>query len=106
MSYRDGNEIVKPLDKYLVNALKKYKEKLGILPERIVMYCDGVGEGQIKVIKAQEIDPIMKTLQRIYGYEGKKPQFAYIVVNKSVNSRFFKIIGNQHANPRPGTGEF
>jgi aubergine-like protein len=103
MEYRTGNEMVQNLDKYISEALKMYVESCKELPERIVMYRDGVGEGQIATVDEQEIQPIMRTLTRIYG--DKTPKFAYIVVNKRVNARFFKKSGPSHVNPRPGTGE-
>lgn len=102
MSYRDGNEMVENLDKYLVEALAVYKKNIGAFPEKIVMYRDGVGEGQIDTVEAQEVDPIRRTLKRIYGSEDVK--FAYVIVNKRVNARFFKKTGQGQAmNPRPGT---
>jgi aubergine-like protein len=106
MEYKDGNEMVQNLDKYISEALKMYVGLCKELPERIVLYRDGVGEGQIATVDAQEVQPILKTLTRIYGEKKKTPNFAYIVVNKRVNARFFKKTGSGHINPRPGTGEF
>lgn len=103
MEYKDGNEMVAGLDKYLSQAIKEYKDTCGELPARIVMYRDGVGEGQIATVEHQEVNPILKTLTRIYSAEGKTPLFAYIVVNKRVNARFFKKSGTHRINPRPGT---
>lgn len=105
MEYRDGNEMVQNLDRYLGEACKQYKELHKELPDRIVMYRDGVGEGQIKTVEAQEVNPIINLLERIYKQEGKTPKFAYIIVNKRVNARFFKKVGRNHVNPRPGTGK-
>lgn len=106
MEYRDGNEMVANLDTYLTAALEMYVDLLKELPERIVMYRDGVGEGQIATVEEQEIRPIMKTLKRIYAVKNLEPKFAYIVVNKRVNARFFKQThqGN-FCNPVPGTGK-
>lgn len=98
--------MVESIDRYFVEACRMYKEICNELPDRIVLYRDGVGEGQIKVIEEQEIRPILDTLTRIYAVENRTPKFAYIVVNKRVNARFFKKIGSeQYINPRPGTGK-
>lgn len=105
MEYRDGNEMVANIDRYLTEALQMYKNIHKCLPERIVMYRDGVGEGQIATVEAQEVNPIIKTLERIYASEKATPKFAYIIVNKRVNARFFKKTGHNFVNPRPGTGK-
>lgn len=103
MSYADGNEMVQNLDIYLKKAIEMYKRLCKALPERIIMYRDGVGEGQVPTVTEQEVNPIRKTLERIYALEGSKPNFAYIIVNKRVNARFFKKTPHQYVNPRPGT---
>ena len=103
MSYKDGNEMVDNLNLYLDEALKCYKKIIGAYPEKIVMYRDGVGEGQIDTVQHQEVDPICRTLKRIYG-NSEEVKFAYIIVNKRVNARFFKKTAHGQAmNPRPGT---
>lgn len=105
MEYRDGNEMVANLDRYLTDALAMYKDIHKSLPERIVFYRDGVGEGQIATVEAQEVNPIQNNLGKIYAKEGASLKFAYIIVNKRVNARFFKKTGPSYVNPRPGTGK-
>ena len=34
-----------------VDALKRYKEVNGQLPERIIVFRDGVGDGQLEMVK-------------------------------------------------------
>lgn len=99
MEYRDGNEMVAELDKYLNIALQTYHEKCGSFPERIVFYRDGVGEGQVEYIMTQEVIPMMELLKKSY----KDTKFAYILVNKRTNARFFKQVGDRYINPKPGT---
>lgn len=103
MEYRDGNEMVQGLDQYLHSAMQKYETICGALPERIVFYRDGVGEGQLATVNAQEVEPILQTLKKVYGNAGKKPRFAYVIVNKRTNARFFKKDDSNYSNPRPGT---
>jgi aubergine len=102
MEYRDGNEMVEGLDRYLRAALEKFIKVHQALPERIVFYRDGVGEGQIETVNAKEVQPIIRTLEDVYK---EKPQrFAYIIVNKHSNARFFKPSGEKSfVNPPPGT---
>lgn len=103
MEYKDGNEMVQGLDSYLKIAMEKYKKICDAYPERIVFYRDGVGEGQLPTVNAQEVQPILETLGKVYSAIGKTPRFAYIIVNKRTNARFFKKEGGNFANPRPGT---
>jgi len=100
MEYKDGNEMVKELDKYVQIAIKKYSAACGSYPERIVFYRDGVGEGQLEYIMNQEVIPMQQMLTKFYDNE---PKFAYVLVNKRTNARFFKPMGNGYINPRPGT---
>ena len=58
----------------------------GKLPGRIIVYRDGVGDGQIPLVKEQEIGEIKK----IFKEQEFEPAFTYVVVSKRVNSRFFK----------------
>ena len=99
--YKDGNEMNKKLADHMTQALKIYKETCDALPEKILFYRDGVGEGQIKYVENQEIEPLMKKLTALYG--GTLPKLAYIIVNKRTNTRMFKKSAAIYTNPKPGT---
>lgn len=100
--YKDGNAMNRGLAENMKKALDIYKETCGALPDRILFYRDGVGEGQIQYVKKQEIEPLMGKLTAMY--DGVAPKLAYIIVNKRVNTRLFKRIGTgPFLNPKPGT---
>lgn len=99
--YRDGNEMNNGLAHQMKQALSIYQETCGALPEKILFYRDGVGEGQIQYLKDKEISPLMAKLKAIYG--DQDPKLAYIVVNKRTNTRMFKKAGSSYVNPKPGT---
>jgi aubergine len=103
-SYRDGNEMNIGLANHMAKALEIFKETSGgVLPERILFYRDGVGEGQIRYVEEQEVKPLMKKLKEIYGNSGT-PKLAYIIVNKRTNTRLFKqATATTFINPKPGT---
>lgn len=100
-SYQNGNEMNHQLAHHMKKALETYKKACGTLPEKIIFYRDGVGEGQIQYVHEKEIKPLLQELKKVYCDE--EPKLAYIIVNKRTNSRFFKKLGSMHTNPKPGT---
>lgn len=100
-SYQNGNEMNVGLAQHMKKALDIYKEESGCLPEKILFYRDGVGEGQIQHVKKQEVEPLIAKLREVYGDDD--PKLAYIIVNKRTNTRLFKSVGSSMNNPKPGT---
>ena len=47
MFQHSGQELADNLKECMSNALRKYHEVNGGLPDRIVVYRDGVGDGQV-----------------------------------------------------------
>ncbi|XP_037960636.1 protein aubergine-like [Teleopsis dalmanni] len=80
-------------------ALKAYKDEHGTLPERIVFYRDGVGDGQLHQVVNTELNHLRMKAQEIYEAAGKHERLAFIIVSKRLNTRLF--IKNN--NPPPGT---
>merc|ERR1712025_1034475 len=85
----------------IAKALRKYNELNNCLPGRIIMYRDGVGDGQIPYIVDHEIAAIKKSFMQAYKTEDKL-KFTYIIVSKRINTRLFKMNG-QPSNPPSGT---
>ncbi|KAL4223114.1 Piwi-like protein 1 [Mactra antiquata] len=83
-------------------ALEKYHEVNGCLPERIIVYRDGVGDGQLAAVSEHEV-PQMLTAFKKAGGESYSPKVAVVVVKKRINSRFFARAGPGVTNPPPGT---
>lgn len=46
-AHKEGEELSNYIGVHMAAALHEYKEANGTLPERIVMYRDGVGDGQV-----------------------------------------------------------
>jgi len=44
---------------FIVDALKKYHAVNGSLPNRIIVYRDGVGDGQLPVVVEHEVNQII-----------------------------------------------
>jgi aubergine-like protein len=83
---------------YFAGALHKYKEyNKGALPQRIVIYRDGVGEGDIPYVYEYEVELLKRELNNMYG--GQPFKLAFIIVTKRINTRLFL----KDDNPPPGT---
>ncbi|XP_039756127.1 piwi-like protein Ago3 [Pararge aegeria] len=85
----------------VVDALQHYLRVNGRLPDRIIIYRDGVGDGQLKLIQDYEI-PQMQISISCFD-DNYKPSITYIVVQKRINTRIFLKQGKEFANPDPGT---
>lgn len=97
-----GTELSDGLKRCMTGALSRYKQVNGKLPERIIVFRDGVGDGQLEMVKGYEIKQMWDCM-RAAGYP-KKPAFSFIVVKKRVNARFFAQGGREGLqNPPPGT---
>ena len=67
----------------MAKAIGRYREANGKLPSRIIMYRDGLGEGQIEYAKDKEIVAIKKVFK-----DNDMPdiKFTFIVVSKRINT--------------------
>lgn len=85
-----------------IKALRQYSECNGkALPQRIIVYRDGVGEGQIEFVKQDEIQMLKSAIKENFNYD---PMFTFIIVSKRINTRFFKDNnGSAPTNPTSGT---
>ncbi|GLG94082.1 Piwi-like protein Ago3 [Gryllus bimaculatus] len=87
-------------------ALKKYLEASGFYPDRIIMFRDGVGDGQLKMTQEFEVPQLLQS----FGDLGLsyKPKLTVVVCQKRIMTRIFSVQGNLGCNPRlqnplPGT---
>jgi len=89
----------------IAKGMRKYAEENGgNLPERIIMYRDGVGDGQIDYVVEHEIAAIEKVFktQGLNVDDPTKFKFTYIIVSKRINTRFFKNDPKGPSNPPSG----
>ena len=61
-----------------------------------------MGDGQIPYVVDHEVKAIHDTLINA-GIEEKNVKFAFIVVNKRINTKFIQKVGGNHSNPPSGT---
>lgn len=70
------------------------------LPEKIVVYRDGVSEGQLKMVENYEIPQLFKCFETFPSYE---PKLVFIVVQKRITTTLYSVTSNSFGSPPPGT---
>lgn len=96
----NGEELSNSFSFNIVKALKEYQILHGYIPNRILIYRDGVGDGQLPYVFEHEVEMIKAKLEPIYKSQGMPLKLAFIIVSKRINTRVFTGRG---ANPVPGT---
>ncbi|XP_030382554.1 protein argonaute-3 [Scaptodrosophila lebanonensis] len=89
-------EIVNGLTSSFEAALRYYKIRNGYFPESVVIYRDGVGDGQLNLCANYEIPQFDAVCSNHIN-------ITYIIVQKRVNTRFFLENKLNFDNPLPGT---
>ncbi|XP_071774763.1 piwi-like protein 2 [Centroberyx gerrardi] len=84
----------------LLAALQKYYEVNHNLPEKIVVYRDGVSDGQLKMVELYEIPQLLKCFQTFPSYE---PKLVFIVVQKRITTTLYSCATDRFGTPPPGT---
>ncbi|KAM8866343.1 piwi-like protein 1 isoform 1-T2 [Synchiropus picturatus] len=96
-----GQEIMDGLKMPLKAALKDYLKFNNSLPSRIIVYRDGVGDGQLHSVVHYEVAQILESIKSM-GPD-YTPKLSVVVVKKRINTRLFAHIKGSLSNPPPGT---
>ena len=95
-----GQEIMDNICSSVITCVEGYKKANKILPKKILFYRDGVGEGQIDIVKKDEIAKIKAGLEQKYGKHC--PALSVVLVTKRINDRFFTKSKKSLENPDNG----
>jgi len=100
-------EMITELEVMMQERLDAYRKKSKVLPTRIIVYRDGVSEGQFNTVVEQELPQIKKAFKK-YGNPKQPylPKVSIIICGKRHHTRFFPTeagFSDQNGNPRPGT---
>uniref|UniRef100_A0A8D2LAP3 Piwi like RNA-mediated gene silencing 2 n=1 Tax=Varanus komodoensis TaxID=61221 RepID=A0A8D2LAP3_VARKO len=93
-------EIVDSLKVCLVGSLQKFHEVNHCLPEKIVVYRDGVSDGQLKIVGSYEIPQLEKCFEAFENYE---PKMVVFVVQKKISANIYSAATGNFTTPLPGT---
>lgn len=95
-------EMVSELADMLHSRLLLWKKRNISYPENILVYRDGVSEGQYEMVLNQELPLLREACTRIPMYHEKLPRLTVIIVGKRHHTRFYAP-GTVQPNPLPGT---
>ena len=98
-------EMVSTLQVMTEERLEAWIKKNGRGPAKILIYRDGVSEGQYKTVLDEELGRIREACKEIYGANAL-PQITIVVVGKRHHTRFYptKAANADHrGNPKNGT---
>ncbi|KAI3570605.1 putative RNA interference and gene silencing protein [Fusarium oxysporum f. sp. albedinis] len=90
-------------------GLWKTKGKHAALPENILIYRDGVSEGQYDMVVSQELPQLRRACEQMYPAADTKkglPRFTIIVCGKRHKTRFYPTTEqdcDRSGNTKPGT---
>lgn len=102
-SKADSHDKLDELSSNLVDnmaaALKNYKRLNKDYPRRVVLYRDGVSDGQIDHVFRVELAAVKKVVEDL----NTGIMLTMIIVNKRVGARFFMRTSTGFENPSPGS---
>lgn len=101
-------EMITELKSMMEERLKLYQKKnSNKLPRRIIVYRDGVSEGQFNIVVQEELPEIIKSFEAFgNAKQPYRPKITIVICGKRHHTRFFPTDGqsaDQNGNPRPGT---
>ncbi|KAG9307964.1 ribonuclease H-like domain-containing protein [Chiua virens] len=101
-------EMITNLKDMMIDRIKLFQKKnSGKLPERILVYRDGVSEGQFNIVRVEE-RPLMFEAFKAFNTPKApyRPKLTIIICGKRHHTRFYPTEeenGDRDGNPRPGT---
>lgn len=97
----NGEELSNRMALNTMKALEEYRKVFSKLPDRILFYRDGVGEGQFNQVYKHELQHVLTSLKQLYG--ANRIKLAYVIVSKRINTKFFLQCRGDAQNVPAGT---
>lgn len=98
-SVKQTQEMGDTLKICLAKLLIKYREINGFYPNQIIVFRDGVGDGQLEHCRNHEIKQIEDCLQNME----LTAELCFVIVQKRINTRMFAKSNGNLENPRAGS---
>ncbi|TVY78441.1 Protein argonaute 1B [Lachnellula suecica] len=102
-------EMISGLEAMFLGRLNLWEKKNKVLPENIIIYRDGVSEGQYQLLLDQELPQIRNACRQKYPAQATKtglPRISIIVCGKRHHTRFYpstEANADRSSNCEPGT---
>ncbi|KAF2420279.1 Piwi-domain-containing protein [Tothia fuscella] len=100
-------EMVEGLTGLMKDRLEVFRAKNKQLPKKIIVYRDGVSEGQFSLVLNTEFPSMAAAFTQLYGDVSKHPKVSIIIVGKRHHTRFYptnqKDADQKSWNTLPGT---
>ncbi|KIJ43810.1 hypothetical protein M422DRAFT_47658 [Sphaerobolus stellatus SS14] len=107
-SKQEDNQMIEDLALMMQERLLLFQKHRKTLPARIIVFRDGVSEGQFITVLQQEHPKFLEAFKR-FSQPGKpayRPKLTIIICGKRHHTRFYPTKaenGDQLGNPKPGT---
>jgi len=109
-SIQEGRkEMVAALEGMILSLLKLFEKRNGKLPENILIYRDGVSEGQYQQVLELELPLIRNACRQAYPATATKqgfPKITIVICGKRHHTRFYPVAeanADRSSNCEPGT---
>ncbi|KAH8832943.1 Piwi-domain-containing protein [Flagelloscypha sp. PMI_526] len=103
---RESREMVTDLQAMITERLVLFRQRTKRLPERVMVFRDGVSEGQYDIVIGEELQKIKEALKRVDPSGKYKPTLSIIICGKRHHARFYPTDSpnaTQNGNTKPGT---
>ena len=99
---RSREEMVASLTESMVKLFQCFRERnSGGMPEHVLVYRDGVSDGQFDKVLMQEL-PCIKESIALMGYEEQSVKITILICQKGHNTRLQYLDGDSYVNLCPG----
>ncbi|XP_022914528.2 piwi-like protein Ago3 [Onthophagus taurus] len=92
-------EISAQLKHCFAKSLENYKNSWGRFPDKIIVFRDGVGDGQMNYCSQFEVPQFEDVIKQFE----LSMTMTFVVVKKRINTRIFAESNGGYSNPLPGT---
>ena len=100
-------EMVSELEEMIVQRLRVWqKHNAQALPQNVLVYRDGVSEGQYQTVLDEESPALDRAIATVYPANRPKPKVSIVVVGKRHHTRFYPTKeeeADRSGNPKNGT---
>jgi hypothetical protein len=104
---KSKQEGIAELSDMIIERLQAFRRRSNVLPKRMIVFRDGVSEGQYDKVIKEELPQIFEAFKRI---DAKNPRYhptlSIVICGKRHNARFYPTeseFADRNGNTRPGT---